>query len=80
MYLPVEESDAKTTEKAVKDEGGRTLRIAGDVQDPGFCAEAVDRTVEMFGRLDILVNNAAYQQHQKSIEDITDEQLDRIHR
>ena len=80
VYLPVEESDAKTTEKAVKDEGGRTLRIPGDVQDPEFCAEAVDRTVEKFGRLDILVNNAAYQQHQKSIEDITDEQLDRTFR
>jgi NAD(P)-dependent dehydrogenase (short-subunit alcohol dehydrogenase family) len=80
VYLPVEESDAKTTEKAVRDEGGRALRIPGDVQDPEFCAEAVDRTVEKFGRLDILVNNAAYQQHQKSIEDITDEQLDRTFR
>lgn len=80
VYLPVEESDAKTTEKAVQDEGGRALRIAGDVQDPEFCAEAVDRTIKTFGRLDILVNNAAYQQHQKSIEDITDEQLDRTFR
>ena len=50
------------------------------MQDPEFCAEAVERTVEAFGRLDILVNNAAYQQHQKSIEDITDEQLDRTFR
>ncbi len=80
VYLPVEESDARTTEKAVRDEGCRALRIAGDVQDPGFCAEAVDRTIKAFGRLDILVNNAAYQQHQKSIEDITDEQLDRTFR
>jgi NAD(P)-dependent dehydrogenase (short-subunit alcohol dehydrogenase family) len=80
VYLPVEESDARTTEKAVTDEGCRAVLIPGDVQDPGFCAEAVDRTIEGFGRLDILVNNAAYQQHQKSIEDITDQQLDRTFR
>jgi NAD(P)-dependent dehydrogenase (short-subunit alcohol dehydrogenase family) len=80
VYLAVEESDAKVTEKAVIDEGCRALLIPGDVQDPEFCAEAVDRTIDVFGRLDILVNNAAYQQHQKSIEDITDEQLDRTFR
>jgi NAD(P)-dependent dehydrogenase (short-subunit alcohol dehydrogenase family) len=80
VYLPVEESDAKTTERAVTDEGCRALLIPGDVRDPEFCGDAVDRTVEIFGRLDILVNNAAYQQHQKSIEDITDEQLDRTFR
>jgi NAD(P)-dependent dehydrogenase (short-subunit alcohol dehydrogenase family) len=50
------------------------------VQQSNFCTEAVERTVEAFGKLDILVNNAAYQQHQESIEDITDEQLDRTFR
>ena len=80
VYLPVEESDAQTTRKAVKAEGRRALLIPGDVQQSKFCVEAVERTVEAFGRLDIVVNNAAYQQHQESIEDITDEQLDRTFR
>ena len=80
VYLPVEESDAKVTEAAIRDEGRRALLIPGDVQDSAFCANAVERTVNEFGRLDILVNNAAYQQHQESIEDITDEQLDRTFR
>jgi NAD(P)-dependent dehydrogenase (short-subunit alcohol dehydrogenase family) len=80
VYLPVEESDALTTREAVEAEGRRALLIPGDVQQSNFCAEAVERTVHTFGRLDILVNNAAYQQHQKSIEDITDEQLDRTFR
>ncbi len=80
VYLPVEESDAQTTRKAVEAEGRRALLIPGDVQQSNFCAEAVERTVEAFGKLDILVNYAAYQQHQESIEDITDEQLDRTFR
>jgi NAD(P)-dependent dehydrogenase (short-subunit alcohol dehydrogenase family) len=80
VYLPVEESDAETTRSAVEAEGRRALLIPGDVQQSKFCAEAVKRTVEAFGRLDIVVNNAAYQQHQESIEDITDEQLDRTFR
>ena len=80
VYLPVEESDAQTTRKAVEAEGRRALLIPGDVQQSNFCTEAVERTVEAFGKLDILVNNAAYQQHQESIEDITDEQLDRTFR
>ena len=80
VYLPVEESDAKVTQKSVEEEGGRALLIAGDVQDSAFCAEAVARTVKAFGKLNVLVNNAAYQQHQESIEAITDEQLDRTFR
>jgi len=73
---------------AVEHVGGQTpfsadiapLLVPGDVQKSGFCVEAVRRTLDAFGRLDIVVNNAAYQQHQKSIEDITDEQLDRTFR
>lgn len=80
VYLPVEQSDAEATRKAVEDEGRRALLIPGDVQHSQFCAEAVERTVDAFGKLDIVVNNAAYQQHQESIEDITDEQLDRTFR
>jgi NAD(P)-dependent dehydrogenase (short-subunit alcohol dehydrogenase family) len=80
VYLPVEESDAAITRDAVAAEGRRALLIPGDVQQSGFCAEAVERTVAQFGKLDIVVNNAAYQQHQESIEDISDEQLDRTFR
>ncbi|RPI50858.1 MAG: SDR family oxidoreductase [Acidobacteria bacterium] len=80
VYLPVEEPDAAETKSAVEAEGRRALLIPGDVQQSGFCAEAVERTLRAFGRLDIVVNNAAYQQHQESIEDITDEQLDRTFR
>ncbi len=77
VYLPEETSDADQTVKAVEGTGRRIVRIPGDVRDPRFCREAVDRTVEVLGRLDILVNNAAYQHHQDSIADIDDAQLHR---
>lgn len=77
VYLPEEESDARETRDAVEAEGHRCLQIPGDVRDATFCARAVDRVVNELGRLDVLVNNAAFQQHQKSIEDISDEQLER---
>jgi NAD(P)-dependent dehydrogenase (short-subunit alcohol dehydrogenase family) len=80
VYLPVEEPDAQTTKAGVEAEGRRALLVPGDVQESGFCVEVVERTLDAFGRLDIVVNNAAYQQHRKSIEDITDEQLDRTFR
>ena len=73
MYLN-EHEDAETTREFVEAEGRRCLTIAGDVRDSAFCNDAVQRVVEAFGRLDILVNNAAYQQHVTSLEDITDEQ------
>jgi NAD(P)-dependent dehydrogenase (short-subunit alcohol dehydrogenase family) len=76
-YLREEESDAKETKAAVEGEGRRALIIAGDVRDSDFCKEAVDITIKNFERLDILVNNAAYQHHQKSLDDISEEQWDR---
>jgi NAD(P)-dependent dehydrogenase (short-subunit alcohol dehydrogenase family) len=76
VYLPQEEIDAVETAKHVENEGRRCLRITGDVKDSKFCEDAVKKTVDEFGRLDILVNNAAYQHHQKGIGDITDEQLE----
>jgi NAD(P)-dependent dehydrogenase (short-subunit alcohol dehydrogenase family) len=75
-YLPEEQTDAEETRSAVESEGQKALLLSGDLTDPKFCKQAVEKTVAKFGRLDILVNNAAYQQHQKSLEDISDEQWD----
>src|SRR5438552_16791762 len=61
VYLPQEQSDAEETKSAVESEGRRALLVPGDVTDPGFCRQAVERVVEKFGKLDILVNNAAFQ-------------------
>lgn len=80
VYLPEEQEDALVTEGAVVAEGRRCLLIPGDVRDPEFCLQAVDATVRTFGLLDLLVNNAAYQHEQQSLEDITDEQLERTFR
>ena len=80
VYLPEEETDAKETAQFIKEEGRRCLQIAGDVTDSEFCADAVNKAVEEFGHLDVLVNNAAYQHHQKSLDDITDEQLEKTFR
>ena len=77
VYLPEEQRDAEETRRAVEAEGHRCLLLAGDVRDARFCRKAVAQTVEEFGRLDILVNNAAFQQHQKTLADVTEEQWDR---
>lgn len=70
-----ERDDAETTRRHVEAEGRRCIVVAGDVKDPDFCERAVRETVAAFGRLDILVNNAAFQQHLENLEDLDDEQL-----
>lgn len=80
VFLPEENRDAQETASAVQAEGRRCLLIPGDVKDPRFCRQAVEQTVEEFGRLDILVNNAAFQQHQESIADITEDQWEKTFR
>ncbi len=72
-----EHGDAEDTKKRVEEEGVKCLLIPGDVGEEDFCNEAVEKTVEEFGRLDILVNNAAEQHPKESIKDITSEQLHR---
>ena len=80
VYLPEEQSDAEVTAKYVEGEGRRCLLIPGDVKSSEFCTTAVEQTVKEFGKLDVLVNNAAYQHHRESLEEITDEQLDQTFR
>lgn len=75
-----ERGDAEDTKAWVERAGRRCLAHQFDVQQPEQCKELVRRATEEFGRLDILVNNAAYQMSQNSIEDITPEQIDRTFR
>lgn len=70
------DQDAKETKRCVEAEGRRCVLIAGDVKDAGFCREAVKKTVKSLGKLDILVNNAAFQEHAESLEDLTEERFD----
>jgi NAD(P)-dependent dehydrogenase (short-subunit alcohol dehydrogenase family) len=79
LYLD-EGEDARETERLVKAEGRQCMAIAGDVGDAGFCEKAVEQVVERFGRLDVLVNNAAEQHPQKDIGKITPEQIERTFR
>jgi NAD(P)-dependent dehydrogenase (short-subunit alcohol dehydrogenase family) len=79
VYLS-EDQDAEETRRAVEDEGRRALLIPGDVTNSAFCQDAVEQTVRELGKLDILVNNAAFQEHVPAIEDITDEQFERTFR
>ena len=72
-----EHEDAEETKRAVEKEGRRCILLPGDVADPKFCKDAVAKTVKEFGKLDILVNNAAFQEHVNDFEDLTDEHFDR---
>jgi NAD(P)-dependent dehydrogenase (short-subunit alcohol dehydrogenase family) len=79
MYLS-EDQDAEETKRLVEAEGKRCLMIKGDVGDEQFCQQAVQQTVQELGHLDILINNAAEQHPQESIEQISAEQLERTFR
>jgi NAD(P)-dependent dehydrogenase (short-subunit alcohol dehydrogenase family) len=71
-----EDADAADTKAAVEKEGRHCLVIKGDVKDAKFCRDAVAKTAKELSRLDILVNNAAFQVHTVDIEDLTDEHFD----
>jgi NAD(P)-dependent dehydrogenase (short-subunit alcohol dehydrogenase family) len=79
VYLN-EHKDAKETQRLVEEHGRRCLLIPGDVGKERFAVKAVDETVSQLGKLDVLVNNASEQHPQKSIEDITEKQLERTFR
>lgn len=71
-----EDVDAEDTKKLIEDRGGKCLLVKGDVSNEEFCQSLIDQTIEEFDRLDIVVNNAAKQFPQKSLEDISSEQWD----
>lgn len=71
-----EHEDARETERLVVGAGRKCVVVAGDVKDPAHCRALVDKAISAFGRLDILVNNAAHQATFSSIEDISDEEWD----
>jgi NAD(P)-dependent dehydrogenase (short-subunit alcohol dehydrogenase family) len=79
LYLN-EHGDAKETVQTIEGMDRRAVALAGDIGDEGFCREAVKRVVKQLGRLDIVVNNAAEQHPQDSLEKITAKQLERTFR
>lgn len=71
-----EDQDAAETKEMVEAEGRKCLVIKGDVKDRAFCRSAVEKTMEAFNRLDVLVNNAAFQIHTSQLEDLTEKHFD----
>jgi NAD(P)-dependent dehydrogenase (short-subunit alcohol dehydrogenase family) len=72
-----EHDDARETARWVEQAGRKAVLIDGDLANPAHCREVVSRTIAAFGRIDVLVNNAAYQMDYDSIEEITDDEWDR---
>lgn len=76
IYLN-EHEDAKETVRLVEQAGRRCLAIAGDIGEESFCQQVVQQTLDEYGKLDILVNNAAEQHPQDGLENISAQQLER---
>jgi NAD(P)-dependent dehydrogenase (short-subunit alcohol dehydrogenase family) len=74
-YLEEEQSDAEETRQAVEEAGAKCLLLPGDVTEQGLCDELVEKTVERFGGIDVLVSNAAYQRRKDDLDDLSDEEL-----
>lgn len=75
-YLPQEQSDALQTRRAVKSYGRKCLLVPGDLTSTAMCDSAVGQTVEHFGKIDILVSNAAHQTRKMTLDEVTDEEFD----
>lgn len=71
-----EDSDAKEVQGYVEDAGRKCVLVPGDLADPAHCRAVVDRAVEEFGGIDVLVNNAAYQMTHETLDEISDEEWD----
>jgi len=76
-FLPAEKADAMKTKRAIEAEGRRCLLLPGDVTRRDYCERAIERTVREFGRIDILVSNAAHQRRKKNLRQVTDREFDR---
>jgi NAD(P)-dependent dehydrogenase (short-subunit alcohol dehydrogenase family) len=79
-YLAEEEEDAQVTREWVERAGRRCVTVPGDICEETHCKRLVDRAFDAFGRLDILVNNAAFQMTHKTLDDISQEEFDRTFR
>jgi NAD(P)-dependent dehydrogenase (short-subunit alcohol dehydrogenase family) len=75
-----EDRDAEETARWVTDAGRKAINMRGDIQDPKHCREVIERAYREFGRLDVLVNNAAFQMAHEKLEDFTAEQIERTYR
>lgn len=75
-----EHEDARKTCELIEAEGTRSLALAGDVKDAAFCRQTVSKVVDTFGKLNVLVNNAAFQEHTASLDDLTEERFDETFR
>ena len=75
-----EHADAAETKRCIEAEGRRCVLVAGDVKKPKFADKVVARTLDAFGRLDVLVNNAAFQEHADSLEDLTEDRIEETFR
>lgn len=75
-----EDADAKETAHWIEEAGRNSLSVRGDLQDPDVCRQLVRKAFEKWGRLDVLINNAAYQMAQTRLEDFTFEQIERTYR
>jgi NAD(P)-dependent dehydrogenase (short-subunit alcohol dehydrogenase family) len=80
VFLPEEETDATRTADEIETHGREALLLPGDVTDPEFCRTSIKKAVDRFGRIDVLVNNAAYQKHCDGLEDISLEQWEHTFR
>jgi NAD(P)-dependent dehydrogenase (short-subunit alcohol dehydrogenase family) len=74
-YLDEEQSDAEETQAAVEEAGAECLLLPGDLSEAEICDELVDKTVERFGGIDLLISNAAYQRRKESLDELSDEEL-----
>jgi hypothetical protein len=79
-YLPDEERDAKESARWIDAAGRSSLLFPGDIRDENHCRDMVDRAISQFGRLDILINNAAYQASHEDIQEWSSEEWDRTFR